>query len=206
MARPKIKVCGLTRLSDFELCNELGIDFTGFIFYDKSPRYIRPEDAAAMPKGPAQRVGVFVDGNLGNIAATGQRLSLDLLQLHGGQDVEFCRLLGPEKVVKVFWPERMTLESLQQALYDFAPVSRYFLFDAGSSGGGSGVSFDRNLLRQLNIPRPFFLAGGIGVENAAQATAECSPFALDINSSVEQQPGIKDKNRLLSLLDAIANK
>ena len=105
------KVCGLTRPEDVALCHCLGVDFTGFIFARQSPRFVEPRVVAALPQGPAQRVGVFVQANLATIQNTAQEAKLDLVQLHSGEEVDFCRAVGPERVIKVLWPENLWPEA-----------------------------------------------------------------------------------------------
>ncbi|MDR3073607.1 MAG: phosphoribosylanthranilate isomerase, partial [Deltaproteobacteria bacterium] len=94
------KVCGLTRPEDVALCHALGADFTGFIFAEKSPRRLSPEAVAALPKGPARRVGVFARTDIAALRESARRAGLDLVQLHGGEEPDFCRAVGPERVIK----------------------------------------------------------------------------------------------------------
>lgn len=200
-----LKVCGLTRPEDVALCQELGVGYTGFIMAGESPRRITPAAVAAMPQGGAKRVGVFTTGDIREITAAMKTAGLAYAQLHGGQDVEACRALGPEHVIKVFWPERHDARALQEAMERFAPVCAFFLFDAGTGGGGSGRAFAWEQLAALTIPRPWFLAGGIGPENARKALAACSPDVLDVNSGVESAPGIKDAQKLRQVCTIIRN-
>ena len=152
-----------------------------------------------MPGGSAKRVGVFTRASLADIEAATRLASLDYVQLHGGQSATFCRAAGPERVIKVFWPERHSRASLEAKLAAFAPHCAYFLFDAGKGGGGSGKTFAWEMLRDMAIPRPWFLAGGIGPDNADTAVAACSPWGLDINSGVEMSPGVKDAEKIRSI-------
>lgn len=186
------KVCGLTRPEDVALCHSLGVDFTGFIFARRSPRYAEPRIVAALPKGPARRVGVFVGADLATILATAREARLDMIQLHSGEDADFCREIGPERVIKVLWPELFSPEALTMELERFAPVCAYFLLDAGSSGGGSGKALAWDTLRRIRPPKPWFLAGGLGPETLPAALDACAPDGVDLNSALEITPGIKN--------------
>lgn len=190
------KVCGLTRPEDVELCHSLGVDFTGFIFARQSPRYVESRIAAALPKGPSRRVGVFVGADLETIRATAREAHLDMIQLHSGEDVDFCLAVGSERVIKVLWPELLSPEALAMELERFAPACAYFLLDAGSSGGGSGRTLPCDALRCIRSPRPWFLAGGLGPKSLPEALAACSPNGVDLNSALESAPGIKNPDTL----------
>ncbi len=185
------KVCGLTRPEDVALCHELGAEFTGFIFAEKSPRRIAPEAAAALPKGPALRVGVFAGAGSAAVRDAVRLAGLDLIQLHGGEDPAFCRSLGAERVIKTLWPERLSPEELTLELERFAPVCAYFLLDAGTDGGGSGKHLAWDTLARVAFPRPWLLAGGLGPKTLLPALAVCAPHGVDMNSALERSPGVK---------------
>lgn len=198
-----VKVCGLTRAEDVAFCHAAGVQYVGFIMAVESPRRILPAAAAAMPKDAAgrvaKRVGVFTGHDIAELERQADEASFDFLQLHGGQDAALCRALGPERVIKVFWPERHDRETLQREMDRFAPVCAHFLFDAGKSGGGAGSGFAWERLKDLAIPRPWFLAGGIGPDTA-KAAAAMQPFGLDVNSGVEISPGVKDVAKIQAVL------
>ena len=196
MSKTLCKICGLTRPEDVELCLALGVDYTGFIFIPSSPRFVSPRDAFALPKGQARRVGVFAKIPLEIMLDCTQEARLDLLQLHGGESPELCRALGPERVIKVLWPESASLASLQAEMERFAPVCAYFLLDAGKGGGGTGHSLQFEALAKLRPPRPWFLAGGLGPENLGQALSLCQPDGVDLNSALEETAGKKNPHLL----------
>ena len=202
MSKLLCKICGLTRPEDVELCLALGVDFTGFIFVPSSPRAVTPDVAAAMPEGSAQRVGVFAGITVAAMLDCARKARLDFLQLHGGESPEICRRIGPERVIKVLWPENGSLESLQAEMERFAPVCAYFLLDAGKGGGGTGNNLPFVDLASLTAPRPWFLAGGLGPENLVDALTLCRPDGVDLNSALEDVPGKKNP-RLLR--QAVAN-
>lgn len=198
----RIKICGLTRAEDMTACFDSGVDFTGLIFGPKSPRHISPEQAARLPYDPSgrsKRVGVFVKQPLEEVLATIETARLDLIQLHGGEDPEYCRSAGAERVIKVLWPQEFSPVELEVEFERFAPVCSYFLLDSGLSGGGSGQRLDEKILSALSAlspPRPWFLAGGLDARSAVQALTCCHPYALDFNSGLEIAPGIKDPQKI----------
>jgi phosphoribosylanthranilate isomerase len=204
------KICGLTRAEDVELCHGLGADFIGFIFAPGSPRFVTPEAAADLPDGPALRVGVFAGTNPAATRAAARRARLDFIQLHGGEDPAFCRALGSDRVIKTLWPEKCTPEELERDMDRFAPACAYFLLDAGQSGGGSGKILPTNALRDFlqrgRPPRPWFLAGGLGPDNARAALAALEPDGVDMNSALESAPGVKDHKLVREALALVKHK
>jgi len=190
------KICGLTKAEDVALCHSLSADCIGCIFIPASPRFVKPQHAALLPDGPALRAGVFAGMDLDEVRNIARSARLDLIQLHGGEEPAFCRALGPERVIKTLWPEKLTPEELDRELDRFAPVCAYFLLDAGTSGGGSGKSLKTDALRHIRPPRPWLLAGGLGPDNLLSTLAAFAPGAgpngVDLNSALESAPGIKD--------------
>jgi phosphoribosylanthranilate isomerase len=201
-------MCGTTRAEDALAAVRYGVDALGFIFYAKSPRYISLADAAEIIKKLPpliDRVGVFVDAPIEEVVvAAGAGLSY--LQLHGNESVEYCldirqRLpfCGIIKAVRVGEKSRRE---------DFTPYNECvdaFLLDTFVQGakGGTGKIFDWSILERLKLQRPVFLAGGLSSDNVINAIRKVQPFAVDINSGVESQPGIKDHARLAELLQLV---
>lgn len=199
-----VKVCGLTRGEDLRACQELGVDFSGFIFHPQSPRCVSPEWVGSLRKGKEQRVGVFVRQRAEEVIDIAQQAKLELVQLHGGQDVEACKEIGPERIIKVLWPERYErVEQLQNAVQCFAPVCKYFLLDSGKQGGGHGQTISSSLLEAIKFPRPWILAGGLSAENVHNLIQKFQPDVVDLNSGVENSPGIKNKQILQDILERI---
>lgn len=202
--RPLVKVCGLTRGQDVDLCLELGVDLLGFIFHHKSPRFVPPIFPGTIRSGAARKVGLFVSEDLDSTLDFMSEGGCHFAQLHGGQDEEFCREVGPERVIKVLWPERYAwVSALERDIERFAPVCAYFLFDAGTSGGGHGRTLDLSFLNHLRMPRPWILAGGLGPDTLPAALAGCLPDGVDLNSGVESAPGVKDAARLRAAMAII---
>lgn len=209
MKRMLVKICGLTRPEDARACRDAGADLLGFIFHPTSRRNADPAMVRGVEAGPARKVGVFVEQGPDAVAALASDAGLDLVQLHGGQDEDFCAalgaVLGAERIIKVFWPERLaSTAALQAELERFAPHCRWFLFDAGASGGGHGRRFDTGILRGLRPPRPWLLAGGLGPENAAEAL-KTGPHGLDMSSGVESAFGVKDMEKVRRVIRLVRN-
>ncbi|MGE4551834.1 MAG: phosphoribosylanthranilate isomerase [Desulfovibrionaceae bacterium] len=198
-----VKVCGMTNAETARRCDALGVDLVGFIFHPKSPRCVAPSLPAGLDLPRARKVGVFVHQGADEVRDLMERGRLDLAQLHGGQDRKFCRAVGPERVIKALWPERYaSLDDLMSDLRRFAPVCRWFLFDAGSSGGGHGRTLAATLPEAGDIPRPWLLAGGLSPETLPAALA-LGPDGVDLNSGVESAPGVKDFDKLTRALDGL---
>ena len=206
-----VKVCGMTLPEQVQAIDGLGADFLGFIFAGKSPRKVSPEHVAAIPRGRARRVGVFVEQDADEVRRIMDAAGLDYAQLHGGQNEAFCRSVGPQRIIKVFWPQKYAvgqanspaaqvdkpapdgaLEALQRDMNRFSDLCHLMLLDSGVCGGGHGRSLDFAALAGLAAPRPWLLAGGLSPDNAGRAAREARPAGLDLNSGVETAPGVKD--------------
>lgn len=191
--RPMVKVCGITRQEDADACVDAGVDMLGFIFHPASPRNIRLEDAAAIDTGSAKRVGVFVNQGQDEVLSIMKHAKLDYAQLCGDQDRSFCRAVGPQQVIRVFWPERFkALPALLDEVARYDGFISYALLDAGLSGGGHGRVQDFELLSRFNPPMQWLLAGGLSPSTLPQAMEKCTPNGYDLNSGLESKPGVKD--------------
>ncbi|MCK0200189.1 phosphoribosylanthranilate isomerase [Ornithobacterium rhinotracheale] len=191
----KLKVCGLTQMEQIQELMALGVDYLGFIFYPKSPRYVLNhlslEKIAEIPF--SQKVGVFVNEDLAQLLKIVNTANLNLVQLHGDEDEMYLQnlreKLNPEvKIIKVCRVgENLNLPKNHQNI-DF------LLFDTDSKAyGGTGKTFDWQLLNQVKTDQKYFLSGGVRLNNLAQAkNLNPKPFALDINSKFEISAGVKD--------------
>lgn len=207
--RTRVKMCGTTRQEDALAAVRLGVDALGFIFFSKSPRNIDRENARAIIAGLPpliDRVGVFVDANMEELVASAA-CGLSIVQLHGKESPEFCRevrrALPHCRIVKAF---RVGKESTAGEFTPYAVCVDAFLLDTYIKGapGGTGQAFDWSIIETLRLARPLFLAGGLTPENVEKAILEVRPFAVDINSGIEERPGIKDHCRLEQLLKVVA--
>jgi len=196
-----VKVCGITRQEDADRCIALDVGLLGFIFHPKSPRNVTPEQAGAIRTPGVMRVGVFVDQAPEEVRAIMRTSDLHLAQLHGDQNRAFCEAIGKSRVMRVFWPERYaTRVDLEADLTAYADCVRFFLFDAGSGGGGHGKNFDFSFLGGLKTHKTWFIAGGLGPHNILAALDSCSACGVDLNSGVESSPGVKDPDLLQTTL------
>jgi phosphoribosylanthranilate isomerase len=193
------KVCGITQLKQLQQLDGLDIDFAGLIFYKDSPRYAGDKISAADLKNSdfdLKKVGVFVNADYDEIMQVVEDYGLDVVQLHGNESPELCEELSEDvEVIKAF-KVKDSKTSIDEMVADYDEVCDYYLFDTASSEveGGTGKQFDWKLLSKSKIEKPFFLSGGIGVDDIAKLKAFKHPdyYSVDINSKVEKEPGIKD--------------
>ncbi|MGX5819532.1 phosphoribosylanthranilate isomerase [Chitinophaga lutea] len=204
----KLKVCGITRREDLAALADLGVDYAGFIFYNKSPRFAGNKLDGRTVREFGDRigkVGVFVNAEPAQVLQTVKDYGLDMVQLHGGESIAVCQQLRLQvPVVKVFHVGDSADAYLNAAPY--LPVSDYFLFDTASKDyGGTGRQFDWSLLDAYSFDKPFFLSGGIGPDDAEAVQRWRHPllFALDVNSRFETSPGVKDMDRVAQFLQTI---
>lgn len=203
----KLKICGMKFPFNLAKVARLKPDYLGFIFYEKSPRYMQeslaPADLRSLRK-QTKKVGVFVDADTEYILKMAQSYRLDALQLHGQEPAEQCQELKSKgyKIIKVFSIGREDFDFAR--LEPFKPHVNYFLFDTkGRQPGGNGVTFDWSKLRQYDNEVPFFLSGGVGLENIDQLKTLnfLNLHAVDVNSQFEVEPGLKDIDKLKTLVD-----
>lgn len=174
---------------------EAGADALGFVFFEKSPRYIGPEAAAQIIRELppfVQVVGLFVNAEIDFVNRTADSCGLDLVQLHGEESPAYCGLVR-RRVMKAF---RVRGPESLAALPEYQ-VSAYLL-DAYSpaSHGGTGERFDWELAVAAKEQGRIVLAGGLDPDNVAQAVAKVAPYAVDVSSGVELSPGRKDREKV----------
>ncbi|GAA5090672.1 phosphoribosylanthranilate isomerase [Chryseobacterium ginsengisoli] len=203
--QPKLKVCGLTRLDQIQELISMNTDFLGFIFYEKSLRYVLNHlSLEEILKIEHQgKVGVFVNESIDKIVEISQKANLNFIQLHGDEDENFTlelrKKLNPEiEIIKVIRIGVQKSEQIQKTINQQSTTINYLLFDTDSTAfGGTGQQFDWNLLNEIEIPLPYFLSGGISLDNIHQlSTIKHQPFSLDINSKFEIEPGMKNLNQI----------
>jgi phosphoribosylanthranilate isomerase len=204
----KIKVCGITRREDLQQLVNYQVDYAGFIFYEKSPRFAgnKLDARTVRERQDIRKVGVFVNAPLEQVLRTIADYGLDLVQLHGDETPAYCATLRTTlPVIKAFRiGENVEWEQL---LAPYLEVTDYFLFDtaAGKAYGGTGKQFNWALLKTYPYTHPFFLSGGIGQEEVPGLLQLDMPalFAVDVNSRFEIQPGIKDMKKVQVFTDQI---
>ena len=193
----KVKVCGITRVEQLKALEEAGADYGGLIFYPGSKRYAgtRLADVQEDVKRIAiKKVGVFVNEPLDSVFDYIKDYGLHAVQLHGDENPAYCkRLMQEASVIKVF---RLAGEvDVDDLLAPYLHSCHYFLFDTETKDyGGSGRKFNWAVLAKAVIGKPFFLSGGIGAGDVESLRAFQHPWliAVDINSSFETEPGVKD--------------
>lgn len=202
----KIKVCGMRDVNNITHVTTLGPDYMGFIFYPPSPRYVG-DDFKLSDKGttPFVRVGVFVNAENEEIQRQSRIVGFDHVQLHGNEGVQQAAVLKDSgfKVIKVFSVDDDFDFGITR---QFAPVVDFFLFDTkGKLYGGNARAFNWNVLRRYDQNVPFFLSGGISPENVKDITSleGMNLHALDVNSGVEEAPGLKDVKKLKTIFDTV---
>jgi len=203
----QLKVCGLTKMDQIQDLISLNTNFLGFIFYEKSPRFVLnhlslQEISAINHQG---KVGVFVNETIEKIAEISEKAKLNFIQLHGDEEEEFVKKLRLKlskniKIIKVirigddfekFKNEISKISNLKSQISNL-------LFDTDSKAfGGTGKTFDWQILNEIEIPIPYFLSGGISLENLQNLKSlNQKPLVLDINSKFEIEPGIKNLEKI----------
>jgi phosphoribosylanthranilate isomerase len=202
----KIKFCGLTNLPDAERAVALGAWAIGLIFWPGSPRRCARADAeqiAAAVKRQVEVVGVFVNATLDTIAETADAVGLTMLQLHGDEGPAFCEEAGRRTGCDVIKAVRVRTRADIQAVATFH--TDYHLLDSYVPGlpGGTGETFAWELVAAHRGPVPVILSGGLTPDNVAEAIAVARPFAVDVASGVEREPGHKDPMKLAAFAAAV---
>ncbi len=193
------KVCGITQVKQLQQLDGLDIDFAGLIFYKESPRYMGDKIAKEELKNSdfdLKKVGVFVNAEYDEIIDAVEDYGLDVVQLHGDESPELCEQLSDDvEVIKAFKVGDGKM-SIDEMVADYDEVCDYYLFDTAYSDveGGTGKQFDWKLISDAKIEKPFFLSGGIGVDDVTKVRTFKHPdyFAVDVNSKLEKEPGVKD--------------
>ena len=204
MDKVKVKICGITNLEDASIAVELGANALGFIFAP-SPRQITPQKARAIIRAlPSfvKTVGVFVNETSATIRELMQDCGLDLVQLHGDESPAFCEELMPRTIKALRIKDESRLESSR--LY-YEKV-RALLLDTYSreKAGGTGKTFDWNhAVKIKKMGTPIILSGGINPSNVNLAIRTVKPYAVDVNSGVEDRPGKKSRVLLEALMAKI---
>jgi phosphoribosylanthranilate isomerase len=191
----RVKFCGITNLEDAREAARLGAWAIGLNHHAQSPRYCQPDAAARIAvelRRQLEIVGVFVDPALADVVAAAENESLSMIQLHGGEGPAFCREVGRRTGCKVIKALRVRSAADVQAAEAFR--TDYHLLDAYRPGqpGGTGESFDWDLLAGRRSAVPLILAGGLIPANVQDAIAAARPYAVDVASGVEASPGVKD--------------
>ena len=194
----ELKICGLSRLEDIIAVNRHGADYAGFVFFQKSKRYVDPYKAnelIELLRTDIKPVGVFMDEPIDNVVRIARISGVEMVQLHGHESeeyVEYIKRTLDRPVIKAYKAgEEGALESAANSSADYVMID---------SGAGSGQKFDWSILK--NFKRDYFLAGGLDPESVGEAIRLLEPFAVDVSSGVETD-GIKDEKKIKSFIKAV---
>jgi phosphoribosylanthranilate isomerase len=206
VASPRIKFCGITSLSDARLAVEAGAWALGTILWPGSERRCDPAEAARIAGELRRQVeiaGVFVNQPLDEVIGLADGIGLSLVQLHGDEGPSFCAEVARRTGAKVIKAARIRSGSDVQAMEAFH--TDFHLLDTHRAGlyGGTGETFDWELVRLRRTSVPLILSGGLTPENVAAAIAAVHPFAVDVASGTEASPGVKDPAKLRAFAEAV---
>ena len=213
----KIKVCGnedILQLQEMDKPAAMGskIDYAGFIFYEPSSRYVLKNLSGKEVKNAnlsIEKVGVFVNDSEEEIMKQVDDFGLDIVQLYGDEKPTFCQRISDKiKVIKAFRISDQDT-NIDWLVKEYDEVCDYYLFDKGAPGlyGGTGQKFNWNLLQKAKISKPFFLSGGIDINDVEALRKIKHPFfyGVDINSKFEISPGVKDMDKVKKFVNELKN-
>ena len=201
----KVKICGMTNLEDAEHAASLGAWAIGLIHHADSPRFVDPgvaEQIGAALKRRCEVAGVFVNAPIDDVVRAAEREQLTLLQLHGEEGPSYCAEAARRTGARVMKAFRVRSAADVRAAEAFR--TDLHLFDTYRKGlhGGTGASFDWDLVAQRRSQVPMALAGGLTPENVAEAIGAVHPYAVDVVTGVEAEPGRKDPAKVQAFLAA----
>lgn len=208
-SRTRVKICGITNITDAEVAVQAGADALGFVFYDKSPRAVTIDQAwAVFETLPAfvTTTALFVNPDVALVNRVIEALKIDLLQFHGDESPAFCEQFSRPYIKAV----RMQPETdLKQLAAQYAS-SQGLLLDTYVKGipGGTGAAFNWDWVspeKRQNMPLPVILAGGLNEENIGQAINSVHPWAVDVSGGVESAPGQKSSEKIQAFIQAVNN-
>ena len=203
----KVKICGITRLEDAEYAVELGAWALGLMLWPESKRAVDPGVAAGITrvmKRKVELVGVFVNQSIDEIASSVDVLGLTHVQLHGDEGPSFCTAVKQRTGAKIIKAVRIGHGADLQDAARFR--TDFHLLDTSQAGlyGGTGKTWDWNLVKHWRSKVPYLLSGGLTAENVGEAIDITRPWGVDVASGVESEPGIKDPAKLEAFFAAVA--
>ncbi len=213
MNNSKIKICGIKKIETLKCCIQNNINYFGLIFYKKSPRYVSYENALDLINYSKNKnissVGVFVNENFEYLNKIIKKLNFNFVQLHGKENNEYINEIKKNHNIKIIKVISVS------ALEDFKKIIEYpnsdlFLFDYKPNKkelpGGNAKTFNWSLLKGIKIEKPWFLSGGININNINDIKNYAIPYGIDVSSGVEEKPGIKNNKKIVSLINAYGSK
>ncbi len=203
----EIKVCGMREMGNIQkLVTTVKPDWMGLIFYEKSPRYVSMDEAGQIAEIGISKVGVFVDESENEILRKVKAFDLEAIQLHGSETPEFVSLLAAKTEAEIWKVISVKNEIDWVSLEDYLPLVDRFLFDTASEKhGGTGRKFDWRILETYPFDKGFLLSGGIDEESLGEiltfAAKNPMLLGLDLNSKFEDEPGLKNIEKLKKFID-----
>ena len=204
MARTRIKICGITRVEDALAAERAGCDAVGFVFWEESTRFVtlpRAREICRVLSPLVAKVGVFVSPALEDVSRAIQEVDLDAAQLCGPlPDADWSRISSRLRLIRA-----LGVENDRPIAFDEVAGVNDYLFDTRDerTHGGTGRTFDWSKLRRRIIDRRVWLAGGLNSSNVAEAISIVRPFAVDVSSGVETEPGVKSAERIETFVAAV---
>ena len=213
MNNSKIKICGIKKIDTLKCCIQNNINYFGLIFYKKSPRYISYESALDLINYSKNKnissVGVFVNENIEYLNKILKKLNFNFIQLHGEENDKYIKDIKKNNNIKIIKVISVGgLKDIEKTIK--YPNSDFFLFDYKPNikelPGGNAKKFDWSLLKGIKIEKPWFLSGGINMNNINDIKNYAIPYGIDVSSGVEEKLGIKNNKKIVSLVNAYDSK
>jgi len=203
-----VKICGLSTPETLNAAIEAGARYIGFVFYEASPRNVSFDTAwnlaRTVPTG-VRSVGLFVDPSDEELERIATGIQLDMIQLHGNETPERVAEIKERYAMQVMKAIRVREEKDLKTVTQYEAVADWLLFDSkpekATLPGGTGHTFDWNLLKGKTFSKPWMLGGGLTPENVGDAIAQLSPTAVDVSSGVESTPGQKDTAKIKTFIE-----
>ena len=202
----KVKICGITNLEDAESAINFGADALGFVFYEKSKRYIEPENAREIISSISDsilKIGVFVNEEIEKLKSIMKLTDLDMSQIHGDESPDYCKLLTQEYIKAFRMKDSSSIGDISRYETD------YILLDSFSESeyGGTGKSFNWDLIKQADLSNKYvIISGGLNSGNVKEVIRLAEPYMVDISSGVEKYPGKKDPEKLKEFIEVVKNE
>ena len=214
MPMTEIKICGITRREDIKVLNSLDVDYAGFVFVEGSKRNISPaacRDVISEIDPKIKLVALFVNGTDSEIGTTLEHVDFDYIQLHGDEDVEKVNHINKcfgKPIIKAVGVSD-TFDRADVA--DYSEIVDKLLFDSTPNThnqlpGGNGLSFNWKSLRNIKLPIPWMLAGGLNYKNIDSALSLTSPSCVDVSSGVEDCPGVKSAEKVALFVNKVRGR
>jgi phosphoribosylanthranilate isomerase len=210
----KIKFCGFTDYQSTKFAIDLGVEFIGFVFHEPSIRNVSfsrsreiSNKLSYQTSSKFSKVAVFCDADDFRIENIVNSLSPDFLQLHGNESPERISEIKKKFPIKIIKSFCIKDQIPRQEILETSDIVDYFLFDSFSikSQGGTGKSFDWDLLKKQNFQKDWFLSGGLNINNVIQAIKASEAKFIDISSGIEEAKGVKSKNAMKEFCSLIKN-